>query len=562
MSDTSNKQTFLHGAALLAIATAVVKVIGAFYKLPLNEVIGPEGYAYFNTAYEIYTVLLLISTAGLPVAMSRMISEASALGHYSQVRRIYNVSRIIFLVLGIFSTTFMTIGCKALANGMNQPNAWFAIICLAPCALFMGMISTYRGFFQGQGNMRPTSNSQMIEAVLKLVIGLGAALIILYITDDIALAAGGAILGVTLGCAVSVIYLRAKQGSEVSRMPHTDEPVTSFGQTAKKLLAIAVPITIGTAGLQLLTVLETGLYMDRLVEIIGEGKYGAWAVEIIQADPKLEVGATVAQISQRAATHMKGIYDMAKTIYNMPCAFIIPITVSVIPAITANLTLKKDGDVRATEESAARITGLLSMPCAVGLSVLSVPVMSLLAGSQGEGLTLGGSLMAIMGINVFFYAVIQYTAAVMQAHGKAHIPVIHTLICGAARLAFVYMLSDNPSIGILAAPLGTGLCFLSIGTLNLLAIHRMVPQKPALLRNFLRPLLSALIMGASVYGTYWVLGHFLSAASRLQAVILCGLPILVGVIVYLLCVIFFKVIKKEDCLLLPKGEKLAKLLHL
>ena len=562
MADTSKKQTFLHGAALLAIATAVVKVIGALYKLPLQEVIGKEGYAYFTTAYDIYTVLLLISTAGLPVAMSRMISQASTQGNYNQVRRIYKVSRVIFLALGVLSTVIMAIGCKALANSMNQPNAWFAIICLAPCALFMGLISTYRGFFQGQGNMRPTSNSQMIEAVLKLVIGLAAAIFIMYLTDDIALAAGGAILGVTVGCAVSVIYLRAKQGSEIQQMPQTGEPVSSFGNTAKQLLSIAVPITIGTAGLQLLTVLETGLYMDRLVEIIGKGEYGAWAVDIIRADPKLEVGTTAAEVSQRAATHMKGIYDMAKTIYNMPCAFIIPITVSVIPAITSHLTLKNDQGVRSTEESAARITGLLSMPCAVGLSVLSVPIMSLLAGCKAEELTLGGGLMAIMGINVFFYAMIQYTAAVMQAHGKAHIPVIHTLICGAARLAFVYILSDNPRIGIMAAPLGTALCFLSIGTLNLFAIRRMVPQKPALLRNLLRPLLSAAVMGVAVYGTYRALTHFLSAASRMHAVILCGLPIVVGVVVYFVCVILFKVIKKEDCLLLPKGDKIAKLLHL
>ena len=152
MAETSKKQSFLHGAALLAIATAVVKVIGAFYKLPLNEVLTPEGYAYFTTAYDIYSVLLLISTAGLPVAMSRMISQATALGRYNQVRQIYQVSRVIFLGLGILSTAIMAIGCKALADAMKQPNAWFAIICLAPCALFMGMISTYRGFFQGQGD--------------------------------------------------------------------------------------------------------------------------------------------------------------------------------------------------------------------------------------------------------------------------------------------------------------------------------------------------------------------------------------------------------------------------
>jgi stage V sporulation protein B len=253
---------------------------------------------------------------------------------------------------------------------------------------------------------------------------------------------------------------------------------------------------------------------------------------------------------------------MAKTIYNMPCAFIIPITVSVIPAITSNLTLEKHEDVTKTEESAARITGLLSLPCAVGLSVLAAPIMSLLAGHTGERLTLGAQLMTIMGINVFFYAVIQYTTAMMQAHGLAHVPVMHMLVCGVGRLAVVYILSGNPYIGILAAPIGTGLCYLSIGILNLTAIRKFVPQKPKLLKNFLRPLLSAAIMGVSVWGAYQVLSRFLSAHSRLESAILCAGPILVGVAVYFVCVILFKAIKKEDCMLLPKGDKLAKLLKL
>ena len=259
------KQNFLHGALLLTISTAVVKVIGALYKLPLNAVIGAEGYAYFNTAYEIYAVLLIMATAGLPVAMSRMISEASTLGHYNQVRKIYSVSRALFFAVGLLSTLFMMVGCRALAVVQNQPDAWAAILCLGPCALLMGMMSTYRGYSQGQGDMRPTSNSQMIEAVVKLVMGLVLALVALKLTDSIALAAGGAILGVTISCLVSVIYLRAKVKDDYRQLPVTEEKADSFRVTAKKLLVIAVPITIGSAGLSLLNVVETGLYMDRLV---------------------------------------------------------------------------------------------------------------------------------------------------------------------------------------------------------------------------------------------------------------------------------------------------------
>ncbi len=547
MSETSKKQTFLHGAALLAIATAVVKLIGALYKLPLNAVIGAEGYAYFTTAYDIYAVLLMISTAGLPVAMSRMISQASSLGNYNQVRRIYRSARALFLGLGVVSTLFMLVGCRWLANTLNQPDAWAAIASLAPCALLMGLISAYRGFFQGQGNMRPTSNSQMMEAVFKLLVGLTAAFLIMYLTKSVALAAGGAILGVTVSCLISVFYLRGQFSPAYRELPVTNEQPQSFGRTIRDLLAIAVPITIGSAGLQLLTVVETGLYMDRLVYLIDSNQYMSHMVTA-------EVDA------QKAATVLKGIYNMAQTIFNMPCAFIIPITVSVIPAITSNLTLKKDQAVRETEESAARITGLLSLPCTVGLLVLGQPVMSLLGGYTGSNLELGGQLLSLLGISIFLYAIIQYTNALLQSHGYAYVPVINMLVCGVAKLAVVYILVGNPAVGILGAPIGAILCYGGIAVLNLIAIRIIVPQKPRLLINLLRAFLPALLMGAAVYGTSWLLTTYLGADT--SRVILCGGPILVGVIVYFVSIIVFKSIKKEDCQLLPKGDKIARLLKL
>ena len=169
------KQSFLHGTMLLAMATAIVKVIGALYKLPLNAIIGPEGFGYFNTAYDIYNVLLMISTAGLPVAMSRMISQASSLGHYRQVRKIYNTAKGIFLALGLTGTVLMTLFCKQLAAFQEQPDAWAAIGTLGPCCLLICLMSAYRGFFQGQSNMLPTSISQVLEAVCKLIVGIAAA---------------------------------------------------------------------------------------------------------------------------------------------------------------------------------------------------------------------------------------------------------------------------------------------------------------------------------------------------------------------------------------------------
>ncbi len=560
MEKNNNKQSFLHGAALLAIAVAVVKVIGALYKIPLKGIIGDQGYGYFTTAYDIYSVLLMISTAGLPIATSRLISEANSLGHYNQVRKIYQVSRTVFLCLGIFSTLVMVLGCHWLANVMEQPDAWAAILCLAPCALFMGIMSPSRGFFQGQGNMRPTSRSQMLEAVIKLIVGLALAFCIMQITSKVHLAAAGAILGVTVSCAVSAAYLVTKLQKAYKALPESGESPETFSKTAKELLKVAVPITIGSAGLQLLTVVETGLYMDRIVDLLNTNRYTGPLIDLLrQQVTEATPGLTAQQISSQVAVNLKGIYNFAQTIFNMPCAFIIPIGTSVIPAITEHLTLRRDGQVRATEESAARITGLISMPCAVGLVILAEPVMALLGGYTGLKLVLAGQLMALLGFCIFAYTVIQYTNAVLQSHGYAHVPVVNMLLSGIVKLVAVYFLAGNPNIGILGVPMGTILCYTSIALMNLASIRRCVPQKPKLVRNLLRPVLASAAMGAAVYGALWLLRDILHISSR---VILCGGPVCVGVVVYLVMVIATRTITKEDCALLPKGDKIAKILRL
>ena len=530
MSEAQKKQNFLQGTALLAMATAIVKVIGAFYKIPLNAIIGEQGFGYFNTAYEIYNVLLMISTAGLPVAMSRMISQASSLKHYNQVRRIYNTARGIFLGLGIAGTLLMTLFCRQLAAFQNQPDAWAAIGFLGPCVLLICVMSTFRGFFQGQSNMLPTSISQVIEAVVKLIVGIAAAWILLKTTGSVALAAGGAILGVTASCLVSAVYLFGCFRKVYPHLTETEDAPRSFGETAKGLMIIAIPITLGSAGLQFLTMLETKIYMGRLLEFY----------------------------TQNAADTMRGIYGMTQTIFNMPCAFITPITISIIPAITAQLTTCKEGDARATEESAIRITGLIAMPCAFGLGLLAEPVTALLGGYTGDNLVLATRLMMILGFSIVFNAVVLVTTAIMQAHGHAGRPVINMLIGGLLKLAAVYLLTGNPNIGIVGTPVGTLLCYIAIAVLNISSIRQLLNQPPAIVKNLLRPFLAALVMGVFVVACFLGLKR-LGFDSRL---ILCGAPIAVGVVAYVLAAVMLKVVTREDCLLLPKGEKIAKLLGL
>ena len=527
----NRKQNFLQGTALLAMATAIVKVIGAIYKIPLNAIIGKQGFSYYSTAYEIYNVLLMISTAGLPVAMSRMISQASSLGQNNRIRRIYKTSRAIFLTLGITGSLLMTLFCRQLAQFQNQPDAWAAIGALGPCVLLSCIMSTFRGFFQGHGNMLPTSVSQVLEAIVKLVVGMLAALALLKTTGSVSLAAGGAILGVTMSCLASSMYLYNRFRKSYAALEPTAEEAESFAETAKQLMAIAIPITIGSAGLQILTMLETKIYMGRLLDLGN---------------------------SQAAADTMRGIYGMTQTIFNMPCSFITPITISIIPAITAELTTCNELQARKTEESAARITGLISMPCAFGLAILAEPVTALLGGYTGANLVLATKLMTILGMSIAFNALVLVTTAIMQAHGYAGRPVINMLIGGVLKLAAVYVLTGNPHIGIVGTPVGTLLCYITIAVLNLASMRSLLEHSPAVLKNLLRSFLAALTMGIFVFIAF----RGLKMAGIDSRLLLCGIPIAIGVVVYLFAAIKLKAITREDCELLPKGAKIAKMLKL
>ena len=556
MSEPSRKQSFLHGTALLAAATAIVKIIGALYKIPLKMIIGDEGFSYFNTAYEIYSLLLLISTAGLPVAMSRMISQASSLGHSNQVRRVYTTSRNLFLILGIAGTLLMTLLCKWLARFQGQPDAWYAIACLGPCVLLICMMSTYRGFFQGQGNMIPTSVSQVLEAITKLIVGIGLALAVMRLSGSIPKAAGAAILGVTVSCVASVFYLLYCFRKGYRQLPASSDPPLSQRSTAKQLLSIAVPITIGAAGLQLLTVLETGIYMDNILDLLREGRYNGTVVAALREQILANYpGISLENLQNKLAANLKGIYNMTQTVYNLPVAFVAPITISIIPAITSHLTLQNNRGAKATAESATRITGLICMPCAVGLMVLSGPVMALLGGYSGEPLKLASQLMSIMGACIIFNSMVLLTNAIMQAHGHANLPVVNMFIGGILKLVAVFVLTANGQIGILGTPIGSFLCYVSITVLNLMTMRRCIPHCPAIMKNVVRSALAAAIMGAAVYGVYFIL----PTQNRLLQ---CAVPVAAGVAVYALAAIKLKAITREDCLLLPKGDKLAKLLKL
>ena len=560
------KQSFLHGTMLLAASAIIVKVIGFFYSVPMNDILGEVGFGYYSTAYDIYTLLLMISTTGLPVAMSRMVSAAASLGHYRRMRKIYVVSRTVYLTLGFLGAVLMTGFSTQLANFQEQPDSWAAIAALGPSCFLICLMSTYRGYFQGQSNMIPTSVSQVLEAVVKLVVGIAGAVLLLYYTQSYALAAGGAIAGVTISCLASSIYLNRCFRKDYRDLPQSDEEEESTKVVVKTLLAIAIPITIGSAGLQLLNVLETRIYMSELKHIF-TNSFTADQLRQILADYHFDgdlAAMTHEQLSQTLADSQKGIFNFCMKIYNLPVAIITSVNVSLIPAITAQITRGEQKAAKITSESSARITALLAAPCAIGLAVLSGPVTALLGGYTGARLDLSTDLMLVFAMCVLFNSVVQFTTTLLQAYNHVNLPVINMFIGGIVKLAVVAILTANPAIGMLGATLGSLSCYLCITALNLITIKKVIPDAPAIAKNLLRSVFAAVLMGGFVWLTYYGLTLVLGPATgrNMNAIILCAVPILVGVVTYVIAALKFKAITREDCLLLPKGDKIAKLLHL
>ena len=527
------KQSFLQGVAVLTAATIIVKLLGFIYKVPLQNILQERGFGYFNTAYDVYNVLLMISTTGLPVAVSRMISQAQALENYAQIRKVYSTSMKVFLTIGVVGTLIMLVFSRQLSVMVTtNENSWAAIAALSPCVLLICIVSAHRGFFQGQSNMTPTSVSQVYEAMIRVVFGLGGAWLLLKKTGSLVYAAAGGIFGVTMGCVVAVIYLRIQFGKSNQILQRGGGEAKSTRATMKELLAIAVPITLGSAGLQIINLFDTMIYMRRLTGAL------AW--------------------SSDAADTAKGIYNFCQTIFNLPCSLVTPITISIIPTVTAALTVKNLSGARHTEESAVRTMALITMPCAVGLAVLAEPIIRLLASNYGaESVATATPILMYLGIAVIFNSTVLLFNAIMQAHGDVTTPVVNMLIGGIVKVIVNYILVGIPALNIVGAAIGTVICYLTITILDLIAMRRTVTTRPVIFRNIIRPGLAALLMGAATVLSYRVLARLVSSNT-----VACLGALVIAVIAYAILVLALQCITYEDCMLFPKGEKIAKILHI
>lgn len=521
--------SFIEGALILMVANVVVKIIGAFYKIPLTNLIGASGMGYMNDAYDFYTFLLVISTAGLPVAVSRMVSTAYALGNHSDVKKIFRITLAAFAAIGFIGMAIMLFGAKAFARGINNDNSWYSIMAIAPAVFFVTVSSTYRGYFQGLSNMVPTAISQVIEALCKLFIGLVLAAYMLNLNQPVYIASAGAILGVTLGTLLSALYLMAsfslsKRTMGITRIEGVQRRSTSARGILKELISIAVPVTIGASVLSLTNLIDLFIVKNRL------GSIG---------------------FTQEQANFLSGAYSMSRTLFNLPTSMIVPLGVSVIPVIASAYALKNAPRIRANISTAIGVSSLFAIPAGIGISVLAEPILNLLYYNRPDDVKVAAPLLVPLGIAVIFVSLVSVTNAILQAVSRERLPVFSMAIGGIVKLSLNYTLIGIKDINIYGAPIGTICCYGTITMLNLYFIFKYTRTRLDFMQIFIKPLISGLAMAACTALSYNV---FLPKTGAKFATLIA---ICIAVVVYLAVLICLKGLRKRDILLLPKGDKIA-----
>ena len=545
VAQTQKQNSFFGGAAILAAGILIVKLIGMFYKIPLINIIGEAGAADFNNAYNIYAVLLTVSTAGLPVAVSKLVSEANALNRRNQVRRTFRLALVLFLTLGLISFLVMFFRADALAGMMNDSKAAAGIRALAPAVVCVGCLAALRGYSQGHSNMAPTSVSQIIEALCKLVVGLGLAFWLVKQGKDPDVAAAGAITGVTVGTVVALVYMVLDFWLSRGREdPRGDDRPDSAGSILANILKIAVPITLSSSMVGIVTVIDSSLVQGQLQSALN--------------------------LTEKASRTLYGNYSGALNLYNLPTSLMAAITASVIPAVSAALARRDRRGAARITGSALRITALLSFPMGVGLFVLGTPIIRLLFPSLN--VEVAGPLLSTLGVATPFVCMVLVCNSVLQAHGFINLPVIVMVLGGIVKIVNNYNLVG--AIGIAGAPVGNILCFGLALVLDLVVITRVIPNRPRLLPIFIKPAIASAIMGGAAWAVYGLLSRVLTAeqvneagqtirvVSRMGNALGIFLAIAVAGVVYLVLVVAIRAISKDDLALMPKGDKLARLLRL
>lgn len=589
------KQNLISSTGVLVASTILVKIIGAIYKIPLGNLIGATGNGYFTAAYEIYTPVYTISMAGLPIAVSRLVSESIAGGRIRQAQQVYRVSRRIFPLVGVFGTLLLFLVAKPYSEYLiKMPQAFVSMLAIAPCVYFCCMMSSYRGFYEGTRNMYPTGISQVIEALGKVVFGLSLSYVtmqyglstfrkadgavkifgILVSDEKEALsaiypyAAAAAILGVTLGSVCGLIYLavrdrfydlndKPEKNKKSKKYIFTREEVVnspepdSAKNTAKELIRIAIPIALSSMVLTLTNFIDSITINNRLSHAM---EVGGDIIKNMYAQSFALDNVLDADIP----TYLYGAYGFALNIKNLIPTITMSLGVSILPILAAEWSQKRKDGVKHSIESAIRLTMLIGMPAAFGIAALASPIIDLLYGSNNPGaVAISGPILLIYGVPLFIYALSSPLTNMLNAVDRMKDPLIAVAIGAFIKIAVNYVLIGKPSVNILGAPVSTFASYTFIVVYCFVSLLKTTGIKLNWVSVFVKPLIAGLLCGGAAY----LVNLVLTSRTDINTKIITLGAVCVGGVVYFAVLLLIRGFAREDVEMLPKGEKIAKVLE-
>lgn len=530
-------KTFFSGVLLLTLSTVAVKVIGLLYKIPMLAYLGAEGMGYFNSAYEIYALFCVIATAGLPVALSVLISSALAKGEEGSVERIYRTALWIFLGIGLLGSGVMLLLSGHFAKWIRSESAYSSMLAIAPTVFFICIASALRGYFQGYQRMLPTALSQLLEAIGKLIFGLLLARYALekgYPTPTVAAFAG---VGLTLGTVLSTLYLlwekhrfteKRRRHGIASAQSTKRETYTEKASILLSLARLSIPMTLGASLVSLTKLVDMTMILRRLqtigyTEALANEAYGSYT------------------------TLALSVYGLLPSLINAVALPLVPMLSSAIAA----------GDVARQRQMVVlsyRVTAFFAIPSAIGLAVYSAPLLTLLFPHEQAAVATAAPLLASLGVAVFLSCMITATNSVLHAYRRVGRPILSMLLGTVLKLLSAYLLIGIPSIALAGAPISTVLCNVAVLLCNF-AFSATLCRIPSPTLLFGRLLLAGGVSVGISFGAYFLLRSRMGESAWLTLFAI-GLTALC----YLLLSCLLGALTREDVLSLPGGERLARLL--
>ncbi len=530
-SKRRNADGFMSGVLVLSLSTVIVKVIGLAYKIPMISYLGAEGMGYFNSAYEIYAMLCVIATAGLPVALSLLISAHRQSGAENAIRRIDRCAMAVFLSLGTLGMLFLLAFAHPIARAIGNEDAFFCILAIAPALFFVCLSSAIRGYFQGFHRMLPTAVSQLIEAIGKLIFGVCFASLALKRGRSLPVVAASAILGLSLGTLLSAVYLFGKKvifrRLQKRELMNPASAKTSDGM--KTLLRIAFPITLSAAILSVTRLVDMALIMRRLQSI----------------------GYSVVE-----ANEIYGAYTtLAVPVFSLIPSLIAPISMALVPQLSAAIARSSNEDQASLADRSMRLTTLLAMPASMGVAVYASPILNLLFSREHEAIQIAAPLLSVLGLSILFSGLITTTNAILQSYRQTIKPMISMSIGALVKIIFAYFLIGNPSVGVYGAPVSTLLCDITVTCINLRFLGAAIPKSKrscGIWQSYYKPLAASLL---AILGSMAI--YFPLLRTSLGTAVAFFAAILTAGVVYVFFAVILKIVTAEDIALLPMGEKIV-----